>query len=61
MLCTKNLTFIFFLKFQKKLIPLSLDLRDTSVNRSSEGMGIESSGQPDMMTPDEAEQLLSTK
>jgi hypothetical protein len=38
-----------------------LDLGDTSINRSSEVVDLESSGQPDMMTPDEAEQLLSTK
>ncbi|VVC31527.1 Hypothetical protein CINCED_3A001844 [Cinara cedri] len=47
---------------ENKLIPLSLDLGDISINRSSEGIiDLESSGQPDMMTPDEAEQLLSTK
>ncbi|CAI6343414.1 unnamed protein product [Macrosiphum euphorbiae] len=47
---------------ENKLTPLTLDLRDTSINRSSEGIiDLESSGQPDMMTPDEAEQLLSTK
>lgn len=51
---------MFFLK--NKLIPLTLDLGDISINRSSEGIiDLESSGQPDMMTPDEAEQLLSTK
>jgi len=39
-----------------------LDLVDTSLNKSSEGIiDLESSGQPDIMTPDEAEQLLSTK
>lgn len=44
------------------MTPLSLDLGDTSINRSSEDIiDLESSGQPDMMTPDEAEQLLSTK
>jgi len=48
--------------FKNKFIPLTLDLGDTSINRSSEGIiDLESSGQPDMMTPDEAEQLLSTK
>ncbi|XP_025205572.1 neurabin-1 isoform X6 [Melanaphis sacchari] len=47
---------------ENKLSPLTLDLGDTSINRSSENIiDIESSGQPDMMTPDEAEQLLSTK
>ncbi|XP_029343320.1 neurabin-1 isoform X2 [Acyrthosiphon pisum] len=47
---------------ENKLTPLTLDLGDTSINRSSEGIiDLESSGQPDMMTPDEAEQLLSTK
>uniref|UniRef100_A0A2H8TE18 Neurabin-1 n=1 Tax=Melanaphis sacchari TaxID=742174 RepID=A0A2H8TE18_9HEMI len=46
---------------ENKLSPLTLDLGDTSINRSSENIiDIESSGQPDMMTPDEAEQLLST-
>ncbi|XP_050430414.1 uncharacterized protein LOC126839262 isoform X3 [Adelges cooleyi] len=40
---------------------ISLDLGDKSLNRSSEDIiDLESSGQPDMMTPDEAEQLLST-
>jgi len=39
-----------------------LDLGDTSINKTSENIiDIDSSGQPDMMTPDEAEQLLSTK
>lgn len=55
---------IFFLciYLQNKLNPLSLDLGDNSINRSSEGIiDLESLGQPDMMTPDEAEQLLSTK